>query len=76
MVPGAKLCNKNVSIEMGGDDDKRWNRKLRDMIVNPAKPSRVVSRRLPLDQAPGGFAKFDAREDGYVKVILKSSRPS
>ena len=74
MVPWAKLFNKNVSIGMGRDDDKRWNSKLRDMIINgTAKPSRVVSHRLPLDQAPGAFAKFDAREEGYVKVILKPS---
>jgi glutathione-independent formaldehyde dehydrogenase len=44
------------------------------MIVNgAAKPSQVVSHRLPLDQAPGAFAKFDRREEGYVKVILKPS---
>jgi glutathione-independent formaldehyde dehydrogenase len=41
------------------------------MIINGvAKPSRVVSHRLSLDQAPGAFAKFDARQDGYIKVIL------
>ena len=74
MVPWAKLFNKNVSIGMGRDDDKRWNSMLRDMIIKgTAKPSRVVSHRLPLDQAPGAFAKFDAREEGYVKVILKPS---
>jgi glutathione-independent formaldehyde dehydrogenase len=59
---------------MGRDDDKLWNSKLRDMIINgAAKPSRVVSHRLPLDQAPDAFAKFDERKDGYVKVVLKPS---
>ena len=57
---------------MGRDDDKRWNRKLRDMIIaGAARPSRVVSHRLPMDQAPDAFASFDQRSDGYVKVILK-----
>jgi len=71
-VPWSKLFNKNVSIAMGRDDDKRWNRKLRDMIINgAAKPSGVVSHRFPLDRAPDAFAKFDARQDGYVKVVLK-----
>jgi glutathione-independent formaldehyde dehydrogenase len=57
---------------MGRDDDKRWNSKLRDMIINgAAKPSRIVSNRLTLDQAPGAFEKFDARRDGYIKVVLK-----
>jgi glutathione-independent formaldehyde dehydrogenase len=70
-VPWSKLFNKNVSIAMGRDDDKRWNSRLRDMIINgAAKPGQVVSHRLSLDQAPGAFAKFDARQNGYIKVVL------
>ena len=61
-----------LSIAMGRDDDKRWNSRLRDMIINgTAKPGQVISHRLSLDQAPGAFAKFDARQDGYVKVVLR-----
>jgi glutathione-independent formaldehyde dehydrogenase len=42
------------------------------MIVSgAAKPSRIVSHRLSLDQAPVAFAKFDAREEGYIKIVLK-----
>ena len=71
-VSWSKLFNKNARIAMGPDDDKRWNSRLRDMIITgAAKPSRIVSHRLPLDQAPYAFAKFDERQDGYVKVILK-----
>ena len=71
-VPWSKFFNKNVSIAMGRDDDKRWNAKLRDMIITgAAKPSQVVSHRLSLDQAPEAFAKFEQRQDGYVKVILR-----
>jgi glutathione-independent formaldehyde dehydrogenase len=71
-VPWSKFFNKNISIHMGRDDDERWNRKLRDMIVSgAAKPSQIVSHRLSLDQAPTAFAKFDAREEGYIKVVLK-----
>ena len=52
-VPWSKLFNNNVRIAMGRDDDKRWNSKLRDMIINgAAKPSQVVSHRLSLDEAP------------------------
>jgi glutathione-independent formaldehyde dehydrogenase len=71
-VPWAKLFNKNVSIKMGRDDDKRWNSKLRDMIITgAANPGQIVSHRLSMDEAPAAFAKFDARQDGYIKVILK-----
>lgn len=71
-VSWSKLFNKNISIMMGRDDDKRWNSILRDMIITgAAKPSRIVSHRLRLDGAPDAFAKFDARKDGYIKVVLK-----
>jgi glutathione-independent formaldehyde dehydrogenase len=71
-VPWSKLFNKNVTVSMGRDDDERWNTRLRDMIITgAAKPSQIISHRLSLDEAPGAFAKFDAREDGYIKVILK-----
>jgi len=57
---------------MGRDDDERWIRRLRDMIITgAAKPSQIVSHRLSLDEAPAAFAKFDARQEGYIKVVLK-----
>ncbi len=71
-VPWDKFFGKNVRISMGRNDDKLWNGKLRDMILTgAAKPSRIVSHRLALDQAPEAFRKFDAREEGYIKVVLK-----
>ena len=59
LVPWDKLFGKNVRITMGRDDDERWNGKLRDMILTgAAKPSQVVSHRLPFDQAPEAFRKI------------------
>ena len=67
-VPWGKLFNKNVSVRMGRDDDKRWIMKLRDMIITgAAKLSQIISHRLPLDEAPETYAKFDAREDGSLR---------
>ena len=72
LVPWDKLFGKNVRITMGRDDDERWNGKLRDMILTgAAKPSQIVSHRLPLNAAPDAFARFDAREEGFIKVVLK-----
>lgn len=74
MVPWGKLFNKNVSIRMGRDDDRLWNSKLRDMIINgAAKPGRIVSHHLTLDEAPNAFEKFDERRDAYIKVVPKPS---
>jgi glutathione-independent formaldehyde dehydrogenase len=50
---------------------KAYNRHLRDLIADErARPSFVVSHELPLDQAPEGYRNFDARENGWTKVVL------
>jgi glutathione-independent formaldehyde dehydrogenase len=50
---------------------KRYNRHLRDLIhLGKAKPSFLVSHELPLDRAPEGYQHFDARDQGWTKVVL------
>ena len=50
---------------------KAYNRYLRDLVrVGRAKPSFLVSHELPLDQAPAGYQHFDARDQGWTKVVL------
>jgi glutathione-independent formaldehyde dehydrogenase len=72
VIPWGTLFKKGVRIGMGRDDDKRYNDRLRNTIVRGRiKPSTIVSHRLPLRDAPGAFAKFDARSDGYIKVVLE-----
>ena len=72
MIPWGSLFKKGVTIGMGRDDDENYNDRLRDLIVSGRiKPSSIVSHRLPLRDAPDAFAKFDARSDGYIKVVLE-----
>ena len=60
---------------MGCDPDERYNTQLRDMIIaGRARPSQIISHRLPLSQAPDAFQKFDQHIDGYIKVILDPQR--
>ena len=71
-IPWGPLFKKGVKIGMGRDDDKRYNDFLRDAVVSGRiKPSDIVSHRLPIDEAADAYAKFDARSDGYLKVILE-----
>ncbi len=45
---------------------------LRDLIIaGRAKPSFIVTRRIPLDDAPDAYARFDRREPGHTKVLVK-----
>jgi glutathione-independent formaldehyde dehydrogenase len=50
---------------------KRYNRQLRDLIINGrATPGWIVSHELSLDEAPDGYRRFDERADGWTKVLL------
>lgn len=71
-VPWGALFKKGVTIGMGRDHDERYNGRLRDLIVTGrARPSTIVSHHLPLADAPRAYEQFDARRDGYLKVILR-----
>jgi glutathione-independent formaldehyde dehydrogenase len=51
---------------------KKYNEYLRDLIVTGrAKPSKIVSHRIEIDDAPDAYKKFDQRIDGYTKVLIK-----
>jgi len=67
-----KFFEKGLSIGTGQCNVKRYNRLLRDLIVaGRAEPSMVVTKELPLDEAPDAYERFDNREEGYTKVVLK-----
>jgi glutathione-independent formaldehyde dehydrogenase len=51
---------------------KAYNRRLCKLIeTDKAKPSFIFSHELPLTAAPDGYIHFDAREEGWTKVVLK-----
>jgi threonine dehydrogenase-like Zn-dependent dehydrogenase len=62
---------KGLGMASGQANVKAYNRELRDLIhVGKAKPSWVVSHHLGLDEGPDAYAHFDARDDGWTKVVL------
>lgn len=72
LVAVGKLFEKGLRLGTGQTNVKRYNRQLRDMIIEGrATPSFVVSNDLPLDAAADAYDKFDKRVEGYTKVVLK-----
>ncbi|MGH7908212.1 MAG: glutathione-independent formaldehyde dehydrogenase [Candidatus Binataceae bacterium] len=64
--------NKGLRMGSGQCNVKAYNRQLRDLIhEGRAKPSFLVSHELPLSQAPDAYRHFDAREEGWTKVVLR-----
>ncbi|MEU4264530.1 glutathione-independent formaldehyde dehydrogenase [Streptomyces sp. NPDC025273] len=67
-----KFFEKGLRMGTGQANVKAYNRQLRDLIIaGRATPSFLVSQRLPLAEAPDAYQRFDRREDGWTKVLLK-----
>jgi glutathione-independent formaldehyde dehydrogenase len=70
--PIADFFDKGVTMGSGQAPVKKYNEYLRDLIVNGrAKPSQIVSHRIPIDEAPDAYDKFDKRIEGYTKILIK-----
>jgi glutathione-independent formaldehyde dehydrogenase len=62
---------KGQTMGTGQCNVKAYNRQLLSLIVaGTATPSFVVSHELPLDDAPEGYRHFDARDEGWTKVVM------
>jgi glutathione-independent formaldehyde dehydrogenase len=66
-----KFFEKGQTMGTGQANVKAYNRHLRDLIVaGRATPSFLLSKRVPLEEAPDAYERFDRREEGYSKVVL------
>ncbi|WP_238439576.1 zinc-binding dehydrogenase [Microbacterium sp. JZ31] len=62
---------KGLTIGTGQCPVKRYNRELRDLIIQGrANPGLIVSHELDLSEGPEAYERFDKREDGWTKVLL------
>lgn len=63
---------KGQQIRTGQANVKNYNRELARLIhAGKARPSQIISHRLNLTEAPDAYRHFDARDDGWTKVVLK-----
>lgn len=71
-LPLGEAWDKGLSFETGQAPVKRYNVYLRDLIVTGMlKPSEIVSRRIPIEEAPDAYERFDLRERGNTKLVIK-----
>jgi glutathione-independent formaldehyde dehydrogenase len=67
-----EFWGKGLRMGTGQANVKTYNRRLCKLIeIGKAKPSFIISHELPLIEAPKGYKHFDAREEGWTKVVLK-----
>jgi threonine dehydrogenase-like Zn-dependent dehydrogenase len=63
---------KGLTLRLGQTHVQKYARALLARIeAGEIDPSFVVTHRLPLEEAPTGYAIFNNKEDGCIKVVLK-----
>jgi threonine dehydrogenase-like Zn-dependent dehydrogenase len=72
-LPMLTLFDKQIQLRMGQANVKRWADDIMPLLMDgdPLGVDDFATHRVPLDQAPEFYGKFQRKEDGVVKVLLK-----
>jgi threonine dehydrogenase-like Zn-dependent dehydrogenase len=67
------LFDKQVQVTMGQANVKRWVDDIMPLLMNgdPLGVDEFATHHVPIDEAPEFYGKFQRKEDGVVKVLLK-----
>jgi threonine dehydrogenase-like Zn-dependent dehydrogenase len=70
--PMGSFMNRSLTMKTGQCHVQRYWGKLLDRIQNgEIDPSFVITHRMKLDEAPGGYDIFNGKEDSCIKIVLK-----
>jgi threonine dehydrogenase-like Zn-dependent dehydrogenase len=72
-LPMLTLFDKQVQLRMGQANVRRWAPEIMPLLMDgdPLGVEEFASHRLPLEDGPDAYAKFQKKEDGFVKVLLE-----
>ena len=71
-VPMGAAVNKGLTFKMGQTHMHRYMKPLLEKVENgEIDPSRLITHRLGLDDAPWGYKTFRDKEDSCIKIVLK-----
>jgi len=71
--PMGSLMNRSLTLRAGQCHVHRYMKPLLKRIEDgEIDPSFVITHRLSLDDAPNGYDMFNNKEDGCIKVVLKT----
>jgi threonine dehydrogenase-like Zn-dependent dehydrogenase len=72
-IPMMTLFDKQIQVRMGQANVKRWVGEIMPLLTDddPLMVDEFASHRLPLEDAPAAYDKFQRKVDGYAKVLLK-----
>ena len=72
-LPMLTLFDKQVQLRMGQANVKRWVDDIMPLLTDgdPLGVDDFATHRVPLDEAPALYEKFQRKQDGVVKVLLQ-----
>jgi threonine dehydrogenase-like Zn-dependent dehydrogenase len=72
MFPIGDLFDKQITIRMGQANVRRWVDDILPHLTeeDPLGTGDFATHAHALEEAPAAYAKFQAKEDGYIKVVL------
>lgn len=73
-MPMLTMFDKQLQLRMGQCNVKSWIEQLLPLVEDSADPLGVrdlTTHRVGLDEAPAHYQKFQQKEDGCIKVVLK-----
>jgi len=69
--PIGKAMNKNLTVEMGNCNHRRYIPRLLEMVrARQINPAEVLTNQVSLEEALEAYQAFDTREEGWIKVEL------
>ncbi|MGD6979623.1 MULTISPECIES: zinc-dependent alcohol dehydrogenase [Citricoccus] len=73
-LPMLTLFDKQIQLTMGQCNVKHWIDDLMPLVDDPSDPLGTLdlaTHKVPLDRAPEMYEKFQKKQDGCIKVVLK-----
>jgi threonine dehydrogenase-like Zn-dependent dehydrogenase len=72
-LPLITMFDKQIQLRMGQANILRWVDDIMPLLSDddPLGVDTFHTHALPLDDAPQAYEKFQKKEDGYIKVLLK-----
>jgi threonine dehydrogenase-like Zn-dependent dehydrogenase len=72
-LPMLTIFDKQIQLRMGQANVKRWAGDIMPLLTDgdPLGVESFHTHQVPLEQAPEAYEKFQKKQDGAVKVLLK-----
>jgi threonine dehydrogenase-like Zn-dependent dehydrogenase len=72
-LPMLTIFDKQIQLRMGQANVKKWVPEILPLLEDsdPLGVDTFATHHLPIDEAPDAYEKFQKKQDGYVKVLLK-----